>query len=187
MEKEIWKDVKDYEGYYQISNLGNVRCLDRTVIGKDGRKQFKKGCNMKIQHNKKVNIYEVGLYKNNKRKMCKIHRLVAGAFIENDNPENKITVNHKDGNRSNNCVNNLEWASYSENEKHAYSVLNRPVVREGKTKKPTIIINKDDGLGLRRFCKSVAHASRETGMSKTQIKRIANGESVNEDYDFIIN
>lgn len=117
MEKEIWKDVKDYEGYYQISNLGNVRCLDRTVIGKDGRKQFKKGCNMKIQHNKKVNIYEVGLYKNNKRKMCKIHRLVAGAFIENDNPENKITVNHKDGNRSNNCVNNLEWASYSENEK----------------------------------------------------------------------
>ena len=72
-------------------------------------------------------MYQVYLSKNQIKKACAVHRLVAEAFIYNDDVENKTTVNHKDGDRSNNKVDNLEWSSYSENLQHAYNILDRPV------------------------------------------------------------
>jgi hypothetical protein len=103
MEKEIWKDVKGYEGLYQVSNLGRIKSIIR------------KG---KILSNKSHRYISVIFYKNKLRKNIRVHRLVAGAFIPN--PENKPQVNHIDGNKKNNNVNNLEWNTQLENIRHAY-------------------------------------------------------------------
>ena len=181
---EIWKDIKNYEGYYQISNLGRVKSLDRYVLGKDGKLHFKKGVMFSILYNKRVDVYEVHLRKNNKRKCFKVHRLVAEAFIPNDDPENKTTVNHIDGNRANNRTDNLEWASYSENEKHSYDKLNRPINIPKKSKRKTIAIDKINNI--KTIYESIESASRSTGVSGTQIRRIAAGECNNKKYNFII-
>ena len=107
--KEIWKDIKGYEGLYQVSNLGNVRSMDR--ITRDGRKI--KGKNIKPHTNGNSRYLRVALCNNGKIKYENIHRLVAKAFIPN--PENKPEVNHKDENPSNNFIDNLEWMTSKEN------------------------------------------------------------------------
>lgn len=105
---EIWKDVKGYEGRYKVSNLGNVKSL----LGRKER--------VLRPLNQSKGYYKVILYnKGNRENRC-IHRLVAESFISN--PENKIDVNHKDGNKHNNNVSNLEWNTRSENMKHAYRI-----------------------------------------------------------------
>lgn len=110
---EQWKDIKDFEGWYQISDLGNVRSLDR--VSSDGR--FYKGSLKAIGFGRgKYNI--ITLYKGGEQKSFRVHRLVAEAFISN--PDNKSEVNHIDGNKNNNHVGNLEWSTSSENQKHAY-------------------------------------------------------------------
>lgn len=124
--KEVWKDIKSYEGYYQVSNLGRVRSVNRIVIRGDGQREKRKGQLMKLRYsnskkaleknsNKRVSVI---LNKNGKKTCHLVHRLVAEAFIPN--PENKETVNHIDGNTQNNSINNLEWATRSENVQHAY-------------------------------------------------------------------
>ena len=115
---EIWKDVKDYEGLYQVSNLGNVKSLDRIVETKNRGSYLRKG---KIQK-KSVNSFgyeTVGFTVNGKTKIYRVHRLVALSFIEN--LENKPQINHIDGNKTNNNVNNLEWCTPSENQTHSVS------------------------------------------------------------------
>lgn len=102
---EEWKDVKDYEGLYQVSNLGRVKGLKKGKILK--------------QHDNGKGYMQVGLYKNNKGKPYYVHRLVAKAFIPNT--ENKPEVNHKDKDRANNCVDNLEWVTSKENEQHKHN------------------------------------------------------------------
>lgn len=103
---EIWKDIKGYEGLYQVSNLGRVRSVDRYVKQKEGFYQYIKG---RIRKSKLNNggYMLVSLSKDNKGKTFLIHRLVAQAFIPNS--ENKPQVNHIDENPCNNCVDNLEW------------------------------------------------------------------------------
>lgn len=112
---EIWKDIKDYEGYYQVSNLGNVRSVDRRVLQSDGSVANYKGKILKGETDKR-GYKRVRLSKNNKATKFQIHRLVAIHFI--DNPLNKKFVNHIDENTSNNKVDNLEWVTGSENMTH---------------------------------------------------------------------
>lgn len=113
---EIWKSVLNYEGIYEISNLGNIKSLDRKIP--DGRKEnsfrIKKGNTIKAS---KLKYSQVILCKNKIRKAHLLHRIVATAFLENK--ENKPCVNHKDLNKQNNKVDNLEWCTYSENNIHA--------------------------------------------------------------------
>lgn len=118
---EIWKDIKNYEGLYQVSNLGNVRSLDRI------RKQFNhngiatvkyKGRILKKQLQKRTGYHTVTLYNNRKAKIKSVHRLVAEAFLENKNKY--PVINHIDGNKQNNNVNNLEWCTQSHNVKESY-------------------------------------------------------------------
>lgn len=98
---EIWKDIKDYENLYQGSNLGRVKSIK---FGKERiLKTFKN----------KDGYLQVGLWKNNKRKIFLVHRLVAQAFL--DNPNNLPEVNHKDENKLNNVVSNLEWCNRTYN------------------------------------------------------------------------
>lgn len=113
--KEIWKPIKDYEELYEVSNLGNVRSVDRYVNAKlNGvlTKRKIEGTNIK-PYLHKTGYYIVKLSKNGKRKNIKIHRLVAEAFI--DNPNKLKCINHKDENKLNNYVENLEWCSYKYN------------------------------------------------------------------------
>lgn len=101
--KEIWKNIQNYEGLYQISNLGRVKSF---------RKSTKYGCQNEFILNPTIanNGYaQVTLYNNAKRQKFLVHRLVANAFIPN--PDNLPQINHKDENRLNNCANNLEWCT----------------------------------------------------------------------------
>lgn len=111
--QEIWKDIKDYEGLYQVSNLGNVRKIRFINNITNKEKIF----NITQQMNTN-GYYKVMLYKNGNYKNKSVHRLVAETFIPN--LENKLCVNHIDGNKLNNKLDNLEWATYSENMKHAF-------------------------------------------------------------------
>lgn len=116
---EVWKDVVGYEGFYQVSNLGNVKSFAREVPYKTygtWKMRTVPGRIMKPYKNESGYLL-VTLTKPDSRKLCKVHRIVAEAFIEN--PESKRCVNHKDGNKENNCVENLEWVTYSENMHHA--------------------------------------------------------------------
>ncbi len=115
-ETEIWKDVDGYDGVYQVSTLGRFKSVDRIVKCKNGAKKLYRGRMMKaVVAN--MGYYCLNMSKNGNVKSCHLHRLVAEAFISN--PENKRTVNHIDGNKLNNCVANLEWATDSENNQHA--------------------------------------------------------------------
>ena len=106
--KEIWRDIKGYEGLYQASNLGNIRSLDR----KDGRGFNRKGFVMSPIP-AKTGYLNIHLSKQGKGKTFQIHRLVAEAFLPN--PENLQIINHKDENPQNNVVDNLEWCTYKYN------------------------------------------------------------------------
>lgn len=112
---EIYKNIKDYEGLYKISNLGNVKSVERTVLCKDGQNKFIYERIISPGNNGTGYLF-VYLWKNNKSKRFYIHQLVAKHFIENPNNYNK--VNHKDFNKKNNTVENLEWCTDSQNMAH---------------------------------------------------------------------
>ena len=112
--KEIWKDIKDYEGLYQISSLGNIRSLNRII--KDKNKTYLlHGKILKLGIRNKYKV--INLHKNNIRKSFQVHRLVAEAFIPN--PDNLAIVNHIDEDPINNNVENLEWCSQKHNVNHS--------------------------------------------------------------------
>lgn len=115
--QEVWRDIKGYENLYQISNFGNVKSIRR---------------NMVMKQSKNVWGYPtVSLYKDKNEKRYAIHRLVGLNFIEN--PLNKPEINHIDGNKENNRVENLEWCTRSENMKHSFANgLEKPVYMYGE-------------------------------------------------------
>ena len=113
---ELWKDIKNYEGIYQVSNLGRIKTLDKYVNCLYEQKRLIKSREIKTFKNNS-GYYIVSLYQNNKSKKFLVHRLVAEAFIPNLN--NKKEVNHIDGNKENNCVENLEWVTAKGNILHA--------------------------------------------------------------------
>lgn len=112
---EEWRDIKGFEGVYQISNFGNVKTLNRvTYLGRNKKStRIEKECIRKIY--RKATYLRINLM----GKYYSIHRLVAEAFIENKN--GCKYVNHKNGDKHDNIVSNLEWVSHSENMKHAFS------------------------------------------------------------------
>lgn len=109
--QEIWKDIENYEGIYQVSNLGRVRSLNYRNTNK---------IKLLSVHTNTKGYLDAHLAKNGISHHCVIHRLVAKAFISN--PNNLPQVNHIDGNKKNNCINNLEWCNNSQNMKHAYKM-----------------------------------------------------------------
>ena len=116
--QEIWKDIKDYEGSYQVSNLGRVRSLTRKVKTFNGFRTTKGKLLKLLKTNR--NYFRVDLKRNQKDKYISIHRLVAEAFLPN--PNNYPVINHIDGDTSNNRVDNLEWCTQSHNVKEAYRI-----------------------------------------------------------------
>lgn len=145
---EIWKDIKDYEGLYQISNLGNVRSIPRKV------KQFNNGVEIETLYKGKIlkphkcgKYLSVHLSKNGNAKWKTIHRLVAQAFIEKVNGCN--IVNHLDNNTHNNMATNLEWTTYKGNMQHSTkqnSMHYKPnnLKKAQETRKRAVIGKKDN-------------------------------------------
>lgn len=117
---EIWKDIEGFEGFYQVSTFGRVRGVDRYIGYRNGKKRFWKGEIKKPTVTAKGYL-KISMFNGDKKKTDEIQRLVARAFIPN--PLNKAYVNHKDGNKKNNRVENLEWTTPSENTIHAREVL----------------------------------------------------------------
>ena len=120
---EEWRDVVGFEGFYQISNYGRVKSLDRmqTVIW-NGKEVLKPIKGRIIAQSKQNGGYMMAnLSASSRRREMTIHRMVAMAFI--DNPQHLKEVNHKDGDKSNNAVWNLEWCDRSENLRHRARVL----------------------------------------------------------------
>src|SRR5690606_20717030 len=140
--KEIWKPVNGYEGYFEISNLGNVKALKRVETISRGRKSSKKERLLKCWLNNS-GYPAVVLTVNWKRKDYLVHRLVAEHFI--DNPNNYPLVNHIDCDKTNAIYSNLEWCKYSINEKHAYDIGLRKKKLSKKDKKEILKLRK---LGL---------------------------------------
>jgi len=126
MENEIWEDIDGYEGLYQISNLGRIKSLPRTITYtvKMETKELIMKPSVSSSGYCGVNLKGIG-----KVKRLNVHRILAKTFINNKNK--KKCVNHKDGNRLNNNLSNLEWVTHSENSKHAYRHNGRIVWNKG--------------------------------------------------------
>lgn len=115
--EEIWKPVQGYEGAYEASNLGNVRSLNRVIHYQNGSTRNRKGKVLK-PHIDTSGYAVVYLAVSGHQSAKFVHTLVAKCFLPNDDPT--LEVNHKDGNKSNNCVENLEWCTHRENILHAF-------------------------------------------------------------------
>ena len=143
MKKEYWKPVVGYEGLYEVSNFGRVKRLRRLITNQYNSFYIEEKI-LKPQKNRCGYLY-INLYKNGIMKHITIHKLVAEAFI--DNPDNLPQVNHKDENKANNNVNNLEWCDRKYNQN--YGTRNKRISEKminGKLSKPVLQYDLDGNL-----------------------------------------
>ena len=162
MIEEIWKDVAGYRGLYQISNYGNLRSL----VDKYGRKRV---LLRKFQKNKK-GYPQTRLYKNHTGKTIKIHRLVATTFIPN--PHNYPMVNHKDEDKTNNCVWNLEWCDAKYNANYGSLSERKKIININHPSKSKPVAMFDNNWELLMIFPSCSEAERQTNISQSLISKV---------------
>jgi len=160
-----WKDIQEYEGFYQVNWYGLIKSVERTVVRKDGKiKTYKEKILRQHEHYKNgylsVMLSKVGI-----QKRFMVHRLVAEAFIPN--PDNFPEINHINGKKSNCWVENLEWVSHKQNSQHAAKI--------GLLKKRPVVAILPDGSREYEF-DSTKEAERQTGVNITSISLCCNGK-----------
>lgn len=157
---EIYKDIGGYYGDYQISNLGNVKSFKKT------ERLLKFGINA-------TGYYHVGLSYNGLVKYHNVHRLVAETFIPNSN--SKQCINHINGIKTDNRIENLEWCSYSENNQHSYdNKLHLPIIHSNETKNKMSVIR----LGKKHTTSSIEHMSIIKQGEKNKTAKLKNVDIV---------
>ena len=165
--EEIWKTIKENPNY-MVSNLGRIKSLDHYVKCKNNSTRLVKGKIFKGVIGKWGYIY-IHISVNGKEKQLRLNRLIAIAFIPN--PNNKEQVNHLNGNKADNRVENLEWATRSENGKHAYKMglLDKNKMQQmwDRKKKPVIKI----GEHKKEWYESITSAAKLSGNTIAQIER----------------
>ena len=184
---EEWKDIKEYEGLYQVSNLGNVRSLDRAVKDNNrNRYQKLKGKTLKYcdnGHGYKL----VFLNKNSIRRNFYVHRLVAEAFIPN--PNNYLEINHKNLDKNDNRVENLEWVTQLENKKHYHNTdfakLSYKKISEKKRQKKLQQLNQNKERLIQGYTienKTLQELNKETGIGIAKISNFLKQNGIKIDY-----
>jgi hypothetical protein len=174
---EVWKDIEGYEGLYEVSNFGSVKSLSKKVV------REKNGFWIQPEKILKPSITKSGychvrLYKDFNFKVFLLHRIVAKTFIAN--PYNKSSVNHKNGVKNDNCFENLEWVTNSENTLHAFrNGLLKPLKGDlnGSSK-----LTKSQVLEIRNKLDNkvfVYKIMEEYRISRAQVQRIRNRECWN--------
>ena len=160
MRKEVWRDVPDHHGY-QVSNKGRVRAAKRGKIRIKAQEETKDGY-LKVKVTTKRGTTKVP-----------VHRMVCAAF--HGYPLSWMVCNHKDGNKTNNTPENLEWVTRSENDLHA----EREGLRPRGSKRSSSKLTEDQVKKIRCRAQESTYASlaREFGVSRSTISRIVNGES----------
>ncbi len=165
MDRELWRWVVGYEGLYMVSSFGNVKRVGKAKGAKRDRV---------LKASSSSNGYlQVVLSKNCIQKVFRVHRLVASAFLERI--DGKTFVNHKDGNKQNNNVDNLEWCTKSENALHSYRVLGHKKTRalpESRRRKLT----NEQIINIYKSSGSYAQIARDYGISDVMVRNIKLGK-----------
>ena len=172
--EEIWKDIKGYEGLYQVSNLGRVKSLERTVRGCSNSTRVLNEKILKPQL-KKNGYYYVSLWYDRKEYSETVHRLVAMAFLPN--PDNLPFINHKSEIRTQNNVENLEWCSVQYNSVygHAREKQQMALINNEKMSIPVLQFSKS-GVLINEY-PSMMEAERQTGVLSANISNCCVGRA----------
>lgn len=158
---ESWKDIEEYEDSYEVSSLGRVRSKTRTITYKTGKKHTYKAKVLKLRLDKDGYLL-ITLNKENRLETISVHRLVAIHFIPTS--DRSLQVNHKDGNKENNTISNLEWCTVYDNLSHSYSSGLK------KTK-----LSKQDVSEIKELYKSGNYTQKEIGVIFNVAKEHVNG------------
>lgn len=166
---EIWKDIEGYEGLYQVSNLGNIRSLTRTVNSPNGKRTIQ-GQLIKPRINRRNGYVIVNLHKDGVSTTFRLHRLVAFAFVNNPNPNSFKEINHKDEILTNNCADNLEWCDSKYNKN--YGNHNRKMALS----KSKAVYQYDLDFNFIKEWESLVQIERELGFQRAAISRCCKGK-----------
>lgn len=171
---ELWRPVKGYEGWYEVSSFGRVRSVDRVILRRNNSVMHLKG-KIKEETDDGHGYWQVMLYKNGIGKGIKVHRLVAEAFIEIPEhlkhlPLDKIDINHKNENKKDNMVENLEWCTRQYN-------INYGTAKERRCKKVShpVVQYTMKGEYVNEY-PSIHEANRQTKINTTHILQVCRGE-----------
>lgn len=171
-QKELWLPFPDFSKRYEVSNLGRYRSLRWTFVGSQ-KKIIRKI--LKLGYSPKFNYLYASVREGRRIKTTGIHVAVARAFVDNADPELNIMVNHKDGDRCNNCASNLEWCTASQNQKHAYET--------GLRKKPygskngRCLLTEDEVMQIFNSDENHYFLAARYDIGRTAIGRIKSGKS----------
>lgn len=181
--EEIWKSVLDFECLYEVSNFGRVKGIDRIVVRSDGKKRHIKEHIMK-QRVGKCGYYYVCLSKNGKHYMKRVHKIIANAFMLNQ--DNSLIINHKDEDKLNNSIENLEWCTYSYNAKYGTAISRMLDSRKNNkccNSEKEVVQYTKDGVFVAEY-RSVNEVEDKNGFKHSHISECCNGK-LKQAYGFV--
>lgn len=165
MQNEIWKDIPGYDGKYQVSNLGNVRSFKQSKLGK-----------LLKPYENHHGYLKICLHTKNKKQYRFVHRLVAENFLTIPESDCNYEINHKDTDKKNNCVENLEWTTHKENMEHAFSLgIFGSVGYGGKNQNAKKACQYDKDGNLIKVWDCISDASRFFNIGHATISNVIHG------------